>query len=292
MGDHRRAHSMVTPHPSPSAQAPVAIGGVGGSGTRLLAEVLQGLGMHIGDDLNPARDNLWFTLLFKRREILGCDDAEFGRLVRTFQAAMIGGRSLDAATHAQLATLSRKARPAHTTDWLEARAKSLLKASERAGNHCWWGWKEPNTHVVIERLWQWIPDLRYIHVMRHGLDMAHSRNQHQVMLWGRELLQGDVEPSPQRSLTYWCGVHRRVNALLADHPDRVYLLDYDRFCAEPASSLVALRSFLGISDAPHLDVEKMIQPRKAAKHWQPLHQFNPEDLTFLQSMGYGLQPNA
>jgi hypothetical protein len=48
----------------------VAIGGVGGSGTRLGAALLQVLGYYIGDDLNESLDNLWFTLLFKRRSIL------------------------------------------------------------------------------------------------------------------------------------------------------------------------------------------------------------------------------
>ena len=45
---------------------PVIIGGVGGSGTRVVAEIINLLGFYIGDDLNPAKDNLWFLLLFKR----------------------------------------------------------------------------------------------------------------------------------------------------------------------------------------------------------------------------------
>lgn len=45
---------------------PVAIGGVGGSGTRVFAEILRGFGFYIGDCLNGALDNLWFTLLCKR----------------------------------------------------------------------------------------------------------------------------------------------------------------------------------------------------------------------------------
>jgi hypothetical protein len=37
-----------------------------------------------------------------------------------------------------------------------------------------WGWKEPNTHVVLDRLWAELPRLKYVHVRRHGLDMAFS----------------------------------------------------------------------------------------------------------------------
>ena len=45
---------------------PVIIGGVGGSGTRVVAEIIEHFGFYIGKDLDKARDNLWFLLLFKR----------------------------------------------------------------------------------------------------------------------------------------------------------------------------------------------------------------------------------
>mgnify|MGYP004007565703 CR=1 FL=1 len=50
-------------------RSPVAIGGIGGSGTRLIASVLRDIGFFLGADLNEASDNLWFTLLFKRMEL-------------------------------------------------------------------------------------------------------------------------------------------------------------------------------------------------------------------------------
>ena len=49
---------------------PIVIGGVGGSGTRLIAQILKELGYHLGNYLNLSEDNLWFTLLFKRLDIL------------------------------------------------------------------------------------------------------------------------------------------------------------------------------------------------------------------------------
>ena len=56
---------------------PVVIGGVGGSGTRLIAQCLNELGFFLGPDLNEANDNLWFTLLFKRTRILTSSEEEF-----------------------------------------------------------------------------------------------------------------------------------------------------------------------------------------------------------------------
>jgi hypothetical protein len=53
------------PQPAPF----VVVGGVGGSGTRLVATCLQRLGVRIGPDLNESLDNLFFTLLFKVRPL-------------------------------------------------------------------------------------------------------------------------------------------------------------------------------------------------------------------------------
>ena len=43
----------------------ICVGGVGGSGTRVIAMILASLGLNIGNNLNEALDNLTFTLLFK-----------------------------------------------------------------------------------------------------------------------------------------------------------------------------------------------------------------------------------
>ena len=45
----------------------VAVGGLGGSGTRLIANLLKLHGFYLGTDLNESLDNLWFTLIFKRK---------------------------------------------------------------------------------------------------------------------------------------------------------------------------------------------------------------------------------
>ncbi len=50
-------------------ETPVAIGGVGGCGTRLIAEMLMRVGFFLGSDLNESLDNLWFTLAFKPRPV-------------------------------------------------------------------------------------------------------------------------------------------------------------------------------------------------------------------------------
>ena len=43
----------------------IAIGALGGSGTRVVAQILKNSGIYIGDNINHPNDNLIFTALFK-----------------------------------------------------------------------------------------------------------------------------------------------------------------------------------------------------------------------------------
>ena len=74
--------------------APIAVGGVGGSGTRLVARLLRDLGFFLGADLNESEDTLWFTHLFKRREVLDLSEGQFSELVSIFRTVMTSDRAL------------------------------------------------------------------------------------------------------------------------------------------------------------------------------------------------------
>lgn len=267
---------------------PVAIGGVGGSGTRLVAEWLKSLGVFIGSDLNVSNDTLWFTLLFKHAGILHCGDDTFLSLTRALVSGLKGGDPLPPDTLALLARLAARDRPRNETrSWLQDRLRSLVAAAARPAHGWRWGWKEPNTHMVIERLWRVVPDLRYVHVVRHGLDMALSANQAQVLLWGPVVLGQDAAPSPARSLAYWCRVQQRMQGLLGGNPQRMFWLDYDALCRNPKAVIPGLLAFLGIetdkADALARDVRASGAPRHAA---HALSIFSAQDVEYVRSLGY------
>lgn len=268
--------------------APVAVGGVGGSGTRLVAMLLRQAGVQMGHDLNDASDTLWFTLLFKRLEILECSDAEFGMLVEMLVAGLAGGRRLTPQMEALACELARDARDQHSALWLRARCESLLAAAREPARPGPWGWKEPNTHMVIERLWRWLPDLRYVHVVRNGIDMAWSRNQNQLALWGTDPAAGNLPATPRRSLEWWCRVHRRMQRVLAANPQRMYWLDYNALCREPEAEVVKLFAFLGLDPAmvlPALDQVQEPPPRDNID----LDELDPADVEYARSLGYGVE---
>ncbi|MDQ3287889.1 MAG: sulfotransferase [Pseudomonadota bacterium] len=271
---------------------PIAIGGVGGSGTRLIASVVRSLGVHTGDDLNSSSDTLWFTLLFKRIEILHAAHTEFDLLTQALSAALQGGSPASGEIRSLIAACARHARPEFSTQWLEARAESLTKAAGAPAHGMRWGWKEPNTHVVIERLWQHLPDLGYIHVFRHGMDMAHSRNQAQLRLWGASALGEDGPCTPRRSLAYWCHVHRRMQDLHSRNRQRMYLLDYDAFCARPEQQAVPLLEFLGLPEREIPRLAGMIVAPRPRSERAPLESFAPRNIEYLRVLGYDVERSS
>lgn len=231
--------------PALRLRAPVAIGGIGGSGTRLGARLLQMLGRYIGADLNEALDNLWFTLLFKRSGIFLATDDEFAELAALFWARMEGRLDHPVRATAQILQLASQSRPQHDRDWLGERARSFLDTPPSRPRGAPWGWKEPNTHLIIDRLLSAQADLRYIHFVRHPLDMALSTNQNQLKNWGTILLNRTVSISPQDSLTYWCAADRRITRIANLFPGRVLRVDFDQLCLEPETEFTRIAAYLG-----------------------------------------------
>jgi hypothetical protein len=290
---------MTELRPRACTRPPVAIGGIGGSGTRLIAQILRQLGYYMGDDLNAANDNLWFTLLFKRTELRASGikendfkENDFDQAVRVFRKVMSERSLLTADEVVFVRRLAAVDRPHHRVAWLRHRAESLLRSTRCHREDGLWGWKEPNTHVLLDRLEAAFPGMKYIHVMRNGLDMALSKNQNQLRLWGRYFFGAeDYAVSPRWSLKYWCLVHRRIVRLGEQRMREKYmLLNYDAFCAAPQEHLRHLLRFLDLA------VSKSTEASLAALVWRPSsigrfkqydpYQFDPEDLECIKSFGF------
>jgi hypothetical protein len=100
----------------------LAIGGIGGSGTRIGAAFLQILGYYIGDDLNEPLDNLWLTLLFKRRSILLESKADLISLTALFFSRMSGRIDFSDQERELVFRVAHQERLQHRQEWLLDRA--------------------------------------------------------------------------------------------------------------------------------------------------------------------------
>lgn len=243
---------------------PVAIGGTGGSGTRIVAHVLRELGFHIGEDLNYALDNLWFTLLFRRPRLWGLPVEELEPGIRLFERAMRGeggphGAGEEAFLAAAVEDVERQFERQLGKDgaaWAAARVASLRAAAGPAPAHAGWGWKQPCTHFFIDQLAAALPGLRYVHLLRDGDEIARRPlTRFQLELWGRHY---GVDPAGQPPemieglcLRFW----ERSNTLaLAQGQEllgeRLLVLRYEAICADPRRAVEQIAAFAGVPVEP------------------------------------------
>lgn len=269
---------------------PAAVGGVGGSGTRVVANLLRSFGYYIGDALTDSLDNEWFMLLFKQRSILLASEADFARRLDMFVARMSGERRLTEEERNWIAQLADQSLLQQPQEWRAGIVASLLDdvSSRTPGQP--WGWKEPNTHILLGRLLAAMPALRYIHVVRDPLYMTASGNQNQLALWGPVFLDRDVATESAVSLAYWCAAHRRLVDLMAGFPGRILIVDYDKLCTKLIYQVGRIAGFLDASMADGELVAFMEwlvhTPSDEARATVDLDQFDAGDLAYIASLGY------
>jgi hypothetical protein len=269
---------------------PVAIGGVGGSGTRLIAQCLSELGFFMGHDLNEANDNLWFTLLFKRAGILTASEEACNELTEIFFKGMTGSDGFTKHQARLIKDLASRDREQHSAKSLKKRARSLLSKKPKLEPDARWGWKEPNSHIVLDRLAKYFRNMKYIHVVRNGLDMAHSRNQNQLELWGRYFIDGEFDTSPYYSLKYWCIIHRRVQEIGKSMGKNFLFLNYDNFCSNPVEGITELCGFLAL-DSVSIPVDRLsglVNPPDSVGRFRQhgTEIFDEEDVAYVSELGF------
>lgn len=218
----------------------IAIGGLGGSGTRLLAEFFRLAGVHMGDDLNKALDDLWFTALFREdgpsilhnKELLS-DRFQLYRQLRS-------GKKLSIAEWKK----SRQFAHALKDPRLTGKPKmSRLWRQQHQNDR--WGWKEPNTHWFTENLLELHPGLHYIHMTRDGRYMAHSQNQQQFARWRSALPLLEEKDATRNHFLFWLAANERMADLKGQNPDRISILRYEDLLKTPEECLSELMAELG-----------------------------------------------
>ena len=180
--------------------------------------------------------------------------------------------------------------------WLNRIAGTLLRS--RGGvpdDSPLWGWKEPNSHLLLPHLQAYFGDrLRYVHVVRNGVYMAHSPDQAQPPRWGPQFgIEGGLSAEPVRSLDYRIASNtlaiERGRAMPAGH---FLLVNHDDLCASPRDEVRRFVGFLGIETPEALTEELMALPNPP----RPLEftaeemrrEFGDERLAKVRALGFSL----
>lgn len=281
-----------------SDDAPLVIGGLGGSGTRVLADALIDAGVDMGRHFNAAYDNLVFTLLFKRpRWLATTDDGDIGRHLDTF-TRYSRDRAFGPADYLRLGraivdhdpTVGRRESAERAREALRRRSRDERRTAPA------WGWKEPNSHLFLPQLIDHFADVRFVYVARHGLDMAYSENKNQLRNFGDQFgfpfpADGGTDAAAVAQLAYWIHMTDRALELGERLDDRFLYLRFDDVCADPPGELRRLLDFAGVPPGDDLaTIASKVQTPSSTGRWRTHDDrpFTEEQVDAVRRLGFAV----
>ena len=211
-----------------SAPPPVVIGATGGSGTRVMAQVLRKAGWFMGDRVNPRNEDslpmAWFL-------------TKWLKTLKDFP-------------NVEPQTLARARRDFERMIYLHRRGVSAPDAR--------WGWKNPRSLWLIPFLTERFPELKFIHMIRDARDMMLSENIYFLRQNGQWLLGPDWWRNPEAAqLELWRASNKRALEFAQQYlKDRYLLVRYEDLCQKPAETVSAVTTFLG---SPEINIGPLIE---------------------------------
>ena len=219
-------------------KAPIVIGALGGSGTRVIARIAQQAGIFMGTHRNVSEDAMEFVEFY---------DRWINRFV--------------------LATaLDRDETAAMTHEFRECVTRHRMGI---AAPDAPWGWKEPRSIYLLAFFHSCFARLRFIHVVRDGRDMAFSQNQNQLRKHGSAVLgtADDAIPQPVRTALLW----QAINLAAADYGEallgsRYLRVRFEDLCANPAAVVRRICEF--VDGAPPAGAVTDVIPPASVGRWR------------------------
>jgi len=203
----------------------IGIGGTGGSGTRLVAQICKEAGVFIGDNINKSNDNLLYPKLLKLVYLNDESDKN-----KTIIATNEINKFVD-------------------------NLFSEYETQREMYNYC--GWKAPGTFFGLEYFHKCLPNMLYIHVVRNGFDMAFSKNQNQLKAWS-SFLNIDLSSLnlPNAALEYWIKANEiAFNNCLKYFKNAFLIVEFDQLCKHPLTEIKKLLEFIKCDT---FDIEKLV----------------------------------
>ena len=273
----------------------IAIGALGGSGTRAVTQIIIDAGIYMGDDLNNANDNLIFTRLFKDPPFYKTASKQAIKQRFNIFNEYMQQDSLTEKKAAELIQISSHNPTFQNPEKLSSIVQNKIKNTPI--NRKTWGWKEPNTQIYIEEISAYFKQLKYIHVVRHGLDMAFSKNKQQLINWGYKYniyIHGNEtqEEIAVKQLDYW--VKSTKEAIEKGKPlgSNFLLLNHSDFCHKPIQQVDKIIDFLSI-EVHQKERNKLYKipkrPDTLGRYKKfDLGIFNNEQLEYITELGFDI----
>jgi len=218
--------------PADRVAQPIVVAALGGSGTRVIVELLAESGVFMGRWIDRHTNDS----LYMRRFL----NAWFDRLV------------VDPAREDPAAR-----RAFHRS--IRAHRSGIPDPADE------WGWKNPRSLWLLPFFARSFPGLRFVHLLRDGRDMALSENNFLLADHGRTIL-GDrfTGRSIPDQLALWALGNRRAADACERHlGSRALQIRYEDLCEDPVRELDRLLDFLKLP-LPRATVERVASSVRAS----------------------------
>lgn len=222
------------------SSSPLVIGGTGGSGTRVFARVAICAGVDMGTNLNESLDAMSFERFW---------DLWINRYLARSSAPL---------SHHERAAMSLQ------LDQCVEEHRSAKPTADR------WGFKIGPMMFVLPFLDEKFPEMKFIHVIRDGRDMAFSSNQNQLRRWGHAFLEDRQSrlSLPEQAILMWSAANLQV-AHYGERMGKRYLrIQFEKLCLQPEASLPEIFTFLDASDQDLGPAAAEIIPPKSIARWK------------------------
>jgi hypothetical protein len=283
---------------------PVIIFGTGGSGTRVVSQILEKSGCYLGSNVNAAYDNQdfgfllsgrikwiekYFPFTYQRTQVYLniFDKIYFKKKLAGFEIVIVVKIFLE--------YLFGNNRQLLTSIPIANRVKSgkrLLGLTSGSSNkepitYNLWGFKSPPAIYFINSLFTHYPGLKLIHVLRDGRDISLSKNRKPLLY--RKIFGINSTDSVLAGFYNWCAVNTWANVLCKENlPSQQYLLiKFEDICTKPKESVDKILEWVGLASSDTDQIYNIPKKNPSIGRWKN-HQamFEKIDLSLLRQLGY------
>ncbi len=274
---------------------PVVVVGMHRSGTSLVSRILDDCGVMMGKDLQEDHESIFFISL--NEWIYGNAGASWERPGALSELTNLPP-AMEAVEEYVRKRLSSRSSRKYSGKLLK---NGLFDMDER------WGWKDPRNGPTLP-LWRSIwPDMKVIHVIRHGVDVAASLKTRNSAHWEGDvsrfkkwlptyswrsskspIMRGQRSSTLEGGLSFWSEQLEIESEILAPIEDK-HVVRYEELLSSPRDSITKILEYISIeiTEEKLTLIEETIDPSRAFAFMN-----NPELLEFAEKNAETLEKHG
>ncbi|WP_428034261.1 sulfotransferase [Amphritea sp.] len=264
--------------------SPIVVCGIGGSGTRLVANILERHNVYMGDLHNPARDCLLFNFwMYCQRPGNRSRNLYYLKL---FSKSYFYHWTEEDVREAKRKWVDIKENNSSHSKNLRRAFEKLSKIFDVQLNSTVFGWKAPRSLLFLPEIFELYPLAKVIYVYRHPLDMAFSKNQRQLGLYA-DFFNINNNRSPANSLKYWLAIDQYLDGLSERY--KIHRISFEKLCCRDYSELFSLENFVDFKLKDHI-VNDLVETPESIGRWMEHGKdcFDVSDIEKVYRLGFDI----